>query len=100
MSFVTDQNLNDLILKWARDQFAYELRSDFQRARNFDSFLSQRQLDVLLDRPKVQLETLAHVLPLNVLNNSPTQNERRSLLPAKEKEAVEKLRMDYDNDHK
>jgi len=99
MNPVTSESFSILKLEWARKQFLSELVSDFQRCRTFDSFRSQRQIEVLLDRPREQLVILARVLPLKILSNHPTNNERLSSLSAKEQEAVEALRNDYEKDH-
>jgi len=99
MNKIIAEDFSGALLKWARTQFDKELRSDFQRARTFDSFRSQRDLAVLLDRSKSELEILARVLPLQVLANTPDANKRLRTLRANEIESVEKLQRDRHKDY-
>jgi hypothetical protein len=83
------------LLEWARKRFDEEIRSDFARIRAFDSPMTKDHLSVLLQQTPEHLCILARVLPLGVSWETPDAIERRNRLSNDEKEAVEKLRLDY-----
>jgi hypothetical protein len=93
------EQFNGRVVDWARSAFAEELRTGFRRSQTFDSFRTRRDLAILGERPRKQLELLAWVLPLQLLSNTPEVIERRNRLTAEEKEAVEQLCADYKTDH-
>ncbi len=99
MSHVSAEGFAELRLEWARAQFAQELQSDFQRSRKFDSPWSKELLLVLRRQSREDLQILAEVLPLNVFTEAPDTLERRSRLPDKAREAVERFRVDYDREY-
>jgi hypothetical protein len=96
MGHVSVKRFGELRLAWARAQFAQELRTDFQRARMFDSPLTVEVLSALLRQPREKLRILAEVLPLDVFSEAPPMLERRSRLPDEARTAVEAFRSDYD----
>jgi hypothetical protein len=98
MRNITAQEFGASLLTWARDQFAQEVRSDFQRTKRYDGLRVKEHLAALHKQTPEQLATLSWVLPLEVFWETPDAVERRSLLSHDERQAVEKLRADYNSE--
>jgi hypothetical protein len=94
------ERFNACVLRWARERFAEELQTDFARAECFDNPRSREMLSVLRKRPVEDLKTLAEVLPLGVLSESPDAIERHNRLSPEVKVVVEKLNTDLDKDYR
>ncbi len=99
MKTVTADEFGKPLLAWARDQFKQEVLSDFQRIQQFDGSRAKMYLDLLRRQSPIQLAILAHVLPLEVLWETPPALERRRKLGVEERAAVEKLWADYKAEH-
>jgi hypothetical protein len=96
MPRLSKEKVDAAVLAWARSAFEEELRTDFRRAGTFDDPFSQNLIEVFLRRPKAEIQILAEVLPLGVFWETPTSQQKRDLLPTEARQAVERLRRDYD----
>lgn len=83
------------LLDWARNQFAQEVRSGFKRIEQYDGIRAKEHLTVLRKQSPRQLSILSDVLPLEVFWETPDAIQRRKQLANEERQAVEKLRTDY-----
>ncbi len=91
---------NAAVLEWARLGFAEELRTNFERAEQFDNVRNREMLSVLRRQSAEDLGFLAKVLPLGVFRESPDDINNRNRLPSEERQAVEKLRADFDHEYR
>jgi hypothetical protein len=98
MKVITEKDFGPLLLNWARKQFEQEIHSDFQRTQQYDGQRAKEHLKVLRQQSPKQLAILARVLPLEVFWETPDAIERRNQLAIEEREAVEKLRADYNTE--
>jgi hypothetical protein len=95
MKTITPQEFTPLLLSWARNQFAQEVRSGFRRVEQYDGLRAQEHLAVLRMQSPTQLAILSNILPLEVFWETPDAIQKRNLLAKEEREAVEKLRNNY-----
>lgn len=95
MRIISAREFGVPLLAWARNQFAQEVRSDFQRIRRYDGLMAKEHLAALQKQTPQQLEVLSSVLPLGVFWETPVGREKLSELSCEERSAVEKLRADF-----
>ena len=86
------------VIQWAKQRFASEIMTDFERMQSFDFPPTRRLLSILRNRSRVDLELLAQTLPLQVLNAN--ESASRQMLTPKQIALVNNLRADLDEDYR
>jgi hypothetical protein len=92
------ERFNSRVLQWARACFEEELQSDFKRVCTFDSAANREIISLLRSQSADDLKILQYVLPTGVFSESPDAINRRKQLGPRERNAVEKLRSDFDQE--
>lgn len=100
MNILTKEAFDAAVVEWAKQEFFKEIKSDFERARKFDSLRSKLQLSVIRRQSPERLRLLSQLLPSQVYWQSPDADRRREKLSGEQRSLIHDVMEDYNKVHR